>query len=253
MLNTRVIPVLLLRNKGLVKTVEFKEGKYIGDPINAVKIFNEKEVDELVFLDIMASKEQREPNFEVISDIATECFMPFGYGGGIRSIEHIKKLFSLGVEKAIINSYAIENPSFIKEASDFFGSQSIVVSIDVKKSLMGKYKVYDSSKNKLTDLDPVEFSIKMESSGCGEIFLNSVDRDGTMKGYGIELIRKVTDKVNIPVIACGGAGKLEDLRDAVKQGNASAVAAGSLFVFQGKHRAVLINYPTQKELEKIFK
>ncbi len=252
MLNTRVIPVLLLKNKGLVKTVEFKEGKYIGDPINAVKIFNEKEVDELIFLDIMASKEQREPNFETIRDIATECFMPFGYGGGIRNIEHIKQIFSLGTEKAIINSYAIENPSFIKEASDFFGSQSIVVSVDVKKSLTGKYKVYDSSKNKLTNLDPVEFSIKMEYLGCGEIFLNSVDRDGTMKGYDIELIRKVTDEINIPVIACGGAGKLEDFRDAVKQGNASAVAAGSLFVFHGKHKAVLINYPAQEELEKIL-
>ncbi|OQX21576.1 MAG: imidazole glycerol phosphate synthase subunit HisF [Candidatus Altiarchaeales archaeon A3] len=252
MLNIRVIPVLLLRNKGLLKTVEFKEGKYIGDPINAVKIFNEKEVDELIFLDITASKEQREPNFEVIRDIATECFMPFGYGGGIKTIQHIKKLFSLGVEKAVINSYAIENPSFIKEASDFFGSQSIVVSIDVKKSLMGKYKVYNCSKNKLTDLDPVEFSIKMESLGCGEIFLNSVDRDGTMKGYDIDLIKKVTNEVNIPVIACGGAGKLEDFRDAVKQGNASAVAAGSLFVFHGKYKAVLINYPSQEELEKIL-
>ncbi|PKP60581.1 MAG: imidazole glycerol phosphate synthase subunit HisF [Candidatus Altiarchaeales archaeon HGW-Altiarchaeales-1] len=252
MLNTRVIPVLLLRNRGLVKTVEFKEGKYIGDPINAVKIFNEKEVDELIFLDITASKEQREPNFDLIYDIATECFMPFGYGGGIKTIQHIKKLFSSGAEKAVINSCAIENPSFIKEASDFFGSQSIVVSIDVKKSLTGKYKVYDSSKDKLTDLDPVDFCIKMESLGCGEIFLNSVERDGIMKGYDIELIEKVANAVNIPVIACGGAGKLEDFRDAVKQGNASAVAAGSLFVFYGKHKAVLINYPSQEELEKIL-
>jgi len=252
MLNTRVIPVLLLRNRGLVKTVEFKEGKYIGDPINAVKIFNEKEVDELIFLDITASKEQREPNFEVIRDIATECFMPFGYGGGIKTIQHIKKLFSSGAEKAIINSSAIENPSFIKEASDFFGSQSIVVSIDVKKDFSGKYKVYDSSKDKLTDLDPVEFSIKMESLGCGEIFLNSVERDGTMEGYDMDLIKKVSNAVNIPVIACGGAGKLDDFRDAVKQGSASAVAAGSLFVFYGKHKAVLINYPSQEELEKIL-
>lgn len=252
MLSTRVIPVLLLKNKGLVKTIKFEKEKYVGDPINAVKIFNEKQVDELVFLDILASKEQRGPDFDLIYDIARECFMPFAYGGGIKTIKQIRKLFSLGAEKAVINNWAIENPSFIKQAADFFGSQSIVVSIDVKKDSAGEDKVYRATKNELTNLKPVDFALKMEAEGCGEIFLNSIEKDGTMQGYDIALIKKITSAMRIPVIACGGAGKLEDFAKAVGQGQASAVAAGSLFVFHGKHRAVLINYPSQQQLKKIL-
>lgn len=252
MLKIRVIPCLLLKNNGLVKTVKFKDPKYVGDPINAVKIFNEKEVDELIFLDITATIEKKKPNFKVISDIASECFMPFGYGGGIRDLNDVRELFNLGIEKVIINSYAFEKPLFIKEASTIFGAQSIIVSIDVKKNLFGKYEVLTHSGQKNTKLDPVKFAKQMEDMGAGELFLNSIDRDGTMQGYDFELIKKVSESVNIPVIACGGAGKLQDFDDAVKRGGASGVAAGSMFVFYGKHRAVLISYPSIRELKTIL-
>jgi cyclase len=250
MLKTRVIPCLLLKNDGLVKTVQFKHPKYVGDPINAVKIFNEKEVDELVFLDTTATVENRRPPLKLISEIATECFMPFCYGGGIRSIEDIAELFRLGVEKVSLNSYAVENPSLISRAADMFGNQSIVVSIDVKKTLFGKYRVFTHGGRKASKHDPVEFAVRMQEAGAGELFLNSIDRDGMMQGYDIDLIRRVSEAVSIPVIACGGAGSLDDFADAVKRGGASAVSAGSLFVFQGSHRAVLITYPSRKELEQ---
>lgn len=250
MLKTRVIPCLLLKNEGLVKTVQFKHPKYVGDPINAVKIFNEKEVDELVFLDTTATIENRKPPLKLISEIATECFMPFCYGGGIRSIEDIAELFKLGVEKVSLNSYAVENPSLISRAADMFGNQSIVVSIDVKKTLFGKYRVFTQGGRKASKHDPVEFAVRMQEAGAGELFLNSIDRDGTMQGYDLDLIKRVSEAVSIPVIACGGAGSLDDFAAAVKQGGASAVSAGSLFVFQGRHRAVLITYPSTKELEQ---
>lgn len=251
MRQTRVIPCLLLKNQGLVKTIKFKNPKYVGDPINAVKIFNEKEVDELIFLDTTATIENRKPTFNLLTQIASECFMPFGYGGGIRTLEHIKEILSLGVEKVAINSYAVENPAFIRSAAEYFGSQSIVVSIDVKKNLFGKYEVYTHSGRKAAKLNPVEFAVQMEKTGAGELFLSSIDRDGTMKGYDIELIKKVTKAVSIPVIVCGGAGRIEDFGDAVQKGGASAVAAGSLFVFIGPHRAVLINFPSSEELQKV--
>lgn len=252
MLKTRVIPCLLLKDKGLVKTIKFKDPKYVGDPINAVRIFNEKEVDELVFLDISASLEGRKPNFKVIGDIAAQTFMPLGYGGGIRDIEDIKTLFSIGVEKVVINSAAIDNPDIIKQASNVAGSQSIVISIDVKKNLWGKYEVYVHSGQVRTKLNPVEWAKKVESLGAGEIFLNAIDKDGTMSGYDIDLIKQVSSSVNIPVVACGGAGSLNDFLEAVKEGGASAVSAGSFFVFHGKHRAVLITYPSINELEETF-
>ncbi|MEW6608431.1 MAG: AglZ/HisF2 family acetamidino modification protein [bacterium] len=250
MLKNRVIPCLLLQNQGLVKTIRFKEPKYVGDPINAIRIFNEKEVDELIFLDIIASKVGRSPNFEILQNIVGECFMPLCYGGGISRLEDIQKIFSLGVEKISINSFALKNIDFIKQASEIFGSQSIVVTIDVKKNFLEKYKVYDHTRNKITDIDPVEFAITTQEMGAGEILLNSVDRDGTQGGYDIDLITKITNVLSIPVIAMGGAGKIDDFVDAVKKGNASAVAAGSMFVFHGKHRAVLITYPEYQELEK---
>ncbi|HEY9634160.1 MAG TPA: AglZ/HisF2 family acetamidino modification protein [Coleofasciculaceae cyanobacterium] len=252
MLKTRVIPCLLLRNRGLVKTIKFKNPSYVGDPINTVRIFNEKEVDELIFLDITATSENKKPPFKLLSEIASECFMPFTYGGGIRSLEDIQTLFSLGAEKVAINSYAVENPTFIREAADLSGSQSIVVSMDVKKNFWGKYEVYSHRNGKLIKLDPVEFAVQMEQMGAGEILLTSVDRDGMMEGYDIELIKNVTNTVSIPVIACGGAGKLEDFREAVEVGGASAVAAGSLVVYQGRNRAVLINFPIKEELKKIL-
>lgn len=252
MVRTRVIPCLLLRNRGLVKTVKFKNSTYLGDPINIVKIFNDKEVDELIFLDITATIEQKKPPFKLLSEIASECFMPLGYGGGIRSLEDVKEILSLGVEKVAINSYAVENPSFVRAAADLAGSQSIVVSIDVKKSLFGKYEVMTHNGRKATGLDPLKFAVEMEKMGAGELFLNSIDRDGTMQGYDLELIRRVAEAVSIPVVACGGARSVKDLGDVVKKGGASAAAAGSMFVFHGPHRAVLINFPTPQELGMVF-
>lgn len=246
------MPCLLLKNQGLVKTVKFKNPKYVGDPINALKIFNEKEVDELIILDTTATVENRKPPFRLLTQIAGECFMPFSYGGGIRTLEDIKKILGLGVEKVSINSYAVENPAFIKSAAEYFGSQSIIVAIDVKKTLFNKHEVFTHGGTKARRLDPVEFANQMEEMGAGEIFLNSIDRDGTMKGYDIELIKKVSESVSIPVIACGGAGKIDDFVEAVRKGRASAVAAGSLFVFIGPHRAVLINFPEPVELQNVL-
>jgi cyclase len=252
MLTTRMIPCLLLRNQGLVKTVKFKDPRYVGDPINAVRIFNAKEVDELTFLDITATVEKRPPQFKLLSEIAGECFMPLGYGGGIRTVEDIREILSVGMEKVIINSYAVENPAFIRQAADLFGSQSVVVSMDVKRTFFGKYELYTHGGKKPTGRDPVSFAVEMQQMGAGELFLNSIDRDGTMQGYDIDLIKKVTESVSIPVIACGGAGGLDDFADAVDKGGASAVAAGSFFVFQGKHRAVLISFPSPEELQRTF-
>jgi cyclase len=250
MLKRRTIPCLLLKDKGLVKTIKFKNPKYIGDPINAVKIFNDKEVDELIFLDITATIEKRNPQFDLIKDIARECFMPFAYGGGIRNIDDARKMLKLGAEKIVINTYALENPEFIKKASAIFGSQSVVVSIDVKKNWLGKPLIYSHSGTKNTNIDPLEFVRKVEKKGAGELFINSIDKDGTMHGYDLNLIKNISETVDIPVIVCGGAGKLPDFRDAIEMGGASAVAAGSMFVFHGPHRAVLINYPSQEEIKK---
>jgi imidazole glycerol-phosphate synthase subunit HisF len=252
MYRTRVIPSLLLKNQGLVKTVKFKNPTYLGDPINVVRIFNDKEVDELVLLDIAATTEQRKPNFDLIARIAGECFMPLGYGGGIRCLEDIRRLLAIGIEKVIINSYAVENSSFIRTAADEVGSQSVVVSIDVKKSRWGKQEIVLYRGTKGTGLEPAGFVREMAALGAGEILLNSVDRDGTMQGYDLDLINRVSQAVNIPVVACGGAGSVQDLVRAVNTGGASAAAAGSLFVFQGRHRAVLISYPDPKELQTAF-
>jgi cyclase len=252
MLRTRVIPCLLLKNRGLVKTIRFKDPSYLGDPINIVKIFNDKEVDELFFLDITATLENRRPLFDLLSKITTECFMPLGYGGGIRHLEDVKTILSLGVEKIVVNSYAVENPSFLKAAADLAGSQSVVASIDVKKNLYGEYEVFTRSGHKASGLNPVKFAVEMEKQGAGELLLTSIDRDGTMEGYDLDLIRQVSRAVSIPVVACGGAATVQDLGQVIRQGSASAAAAGSMFVFQGPHRAVLISYPTSQELRGLF-
>jgi len=252
MLRTRVIPCLLLKDLGLVKTVKFSDPKYIGDPINAVKIFNDKEVDELIFLDISATSENREPSFDLLSRISSEAFMPFSYGGGIKTIESATKILRMGAEKVIINTRAFENPEFITQLSQKFGSQSVVVSIDAKKIKEGEYKVFIKNGKEETELNPVDYAVEMKKKGAGEIFINSIDNDGIMNGYDLELIRQVSKAVNIPVIACGGAGKAEDFSSAVKAG-ASAVSAGSFFVFIGPYKAVLISYPSYKELSEILK
>jgi cyclase len=252
MLRTRVIPCLLIQNERLVKTIRFKNPSYVGDPINAIKIYNEKEVDELILVDISATVEQRAPSFKLIEQVTSECFMPLCYGGGIRTLEEIQRILTLGVEKVAINSAAVENPLFVKEAAERFGNQSIVLSLDVKKTLWGKYLIYTQGGRKATQRDPVEFARQMERMGAGEILLNSIDRDGTWEGYDVELIRAVADAVSIPVIACGGAGKIDHFSDAVKKGGASAVAAGSMVVYQGKGLGVLINFPTQDELKRVL-
>ena len=252
MLETRIIPCLLLKNKGLVKTIKFKNPIYLGDPRNVVKIFNEKEVDELIILDITATVEKRKPDFDLIREIVSEAFIPICYGGGIRSVEDVKTLFRLGVEKVSINSYAFENHDFIKELAKIYGSQSIVVSIDIKKNLLGKYGVYIYGGRKKTNIDPISYAMDLEKNGVGEILINSIDKDGTMSGYDKELVKEITQAVSIPVIACGGAGSLNDILDVVNSSNVSAVAAGSIFVYQGVHKAVLISYPSQEEIKDLF-
>jgi cyclase len=245
---TRVIPVLLLRESGLVKTVKFRDPRYVGDPINAVKIFNEKEVDELVFLDITATPAGRGPNFDLLADIAGEAFMPMAYGGGVTTIEQVKALFALGFEKVIIDSASYDSLELITVAASIYGSQSIVGCIDVRRSLFGRVELCShggTRKQSRSLVDHVQF---LERHGIGELLVNSVDRDGTRTGYDLKLLREVSSAVTVPVIACGGAGGVDDFVAAVEQGGASAVAAGSLFVFYGPHRAVLINYPERKEL-----
>ncbi|WP_443113630.1 AglZ/HisF2 family acetamidino modification protein [Herbaspirillum seropedicae] len=245
---TRVMPVLLLRGQGLVKTVKFKNPKYVGDPINAVRIFNEKEVDELVFLDIAATPEGRGPDFDLLSDIASEAFMPMAYGGGITTLEQVRRIFELGFEKVILNSAPYKNPGLIAEAAGIFGSQSVVGCVDVRKTLLGRYELCSDSGRVKEKIGLTEHLATLTRCGVGEILVNNIDRDGTMAGYDLKLLSEVSGAVTVPVIACGGAGNVDHFVQAVQDGHASAVAAGSLFVFMGPHRAVLINYPERKVL-----
>ena len=253
MYRPRIIPVLLLKGLGLVKTIRFKNERYIGDPINAVRIFNDLQADELVFVDITATKENRTISLDLVKKIGDEAFMPFAVGGGIKAVDDIKKLLSAGAEKVVINTEAYNNPELIRKAADRFGNQSIIVSIDVKKALLNKYKIYLNSGKKKAKIDLFHYLKMQESNGAGEILINSIDKDGMMNGYDIDLIKQVSQSVSIPVIACGGAGKLEDLAFAFFKGQASAVSAGSFFVYHGPRNAVLINYPEKKELNNIFK
>lgn len=249
MLIPRVIPCLLLRGTGLVKTVRFSDPKYVGDMINAVRIFNDKEVDEIVILDIEAYTGRTKINWELVTKTASEAFMPMCYGGGIRSVDEIRRLFKAGIEKVSINTALHDDPRLLEAAAKAFGSQSIVAGIDVKKGLLGRNAVMSHGGKKKRHNDVVEWARTVERAGAGEIMLTSVDRDGTQSGYDLDLIKQVTSAVRVPVIACGGAGKLEHFAQAIRSG-ASAVAAGSLFVFHGPHRAVLITYPERAELKK---
>lgn len=251
MYRPRIIPVLLLKNLGLVKTIDFKNHRYIGDPINAVKIFNDLQADELVFLDITATKEKRLISLDFVKNVGDEANMPFSVGGGIKTIDDIKLILNAGAEKVIINTSAIESPTFIKEAAAVFGSSTIVVCIDVKKKVFGGYGIYTTQGTKNTGLTPVEFSKQMQEMGAGEIIIQSIDNDGIMKGYDIELIRMVSENVTIPVVALGGAGTFNHLKEAVETGLASAAAAGSMFVYHGPRHAVLINYPSLEELQEL--
>jgi cyclase len=252
MLKARVIPCLLLRNAGLVKTVKFKNYTYIGDPINAVRIFNEMEVDELIFLDILASKERREPDYKLLGELSGECFMPLAYGGGVRTIEQMKKLFSLGIEKIALNTMAFDRPELISEGANLFGRQAVIGSIDVRRNIFGRYEVAVEDGTRRTGLDPVEYARSLEKHGVGEILITSMDRDGTWEGYDLDLIGKITSAVSVPVIASGGAGSVEDIGNVIRSGGASAAALGSMVVFQSKGLGVLIKFPSQAELSRVI-
>lgn len=252
MFRPRVIPVLLLNKDHLIKSIGFKNYNYIGDPINAVRIFNELHADELVFLDVTASKENRTVSIDLVRNIGEESDMPFCVGGGINSISQIRSIISAGAEKVIIGHYAVINPDFIKQASEEFGSSTITVCIDVKKKFLGKKRVWTMNGTRVSDFDPLDFAFIMQENGAGEVIIQSIDQDGTMKGYDLSLIKTVTEKLTIPVIALGGAGDLQDMFKAYHESYASGLAAGSMFVYYGKNKGVLINYPDKKDLELIY-
>lgn len=243
----RIIPTLLFDDKDLIKTVQFNKRTYLGDPVNAVKIFNRKGIDELSIVDIGATKKDTEPDYELLKDIASEAFMPLSYGGGIKSLEQIHSLLAIGYEKVVINTALVKTPELIIKAAEMFGSQSIVASIDAKKE-QEKYFCYIADGLERVNAEPYELALKAEKLGAGEIIINSIDNDGMMKGYDLELVRSISDRVKVPVIAIGGAGKINDLKDVLENGHAHAAAAGSMFVFYGRLKAVLITAPSEKEL-----
>ena len=251
MLKHRVIPALLLRNGGLVKTRRFKDPTYVGDPINAIRIFNEKEVDELMVLDIAASRQKREPDYALIEQFAGECFMPLAYGGGVRTVEQAQRIFASGVEKICVQTAALDNLQLVRELADRFGSQSIMVSLDIKRNWLGRAQAFAAARSKRLNTDWLELLRAFVSAGAGEVLLNSVDKDGTLSGPDLDLIRQASETINAPLIAVGGVSSLTDIKSAVQCG-ASAVAAGAFFVYHGPHRAVLITYPSYGELEQLF-
>ncbi len=252
MLRPRIIPSLLVHDNGLVKTVNFKNPKYVGDPINAVKIFNEKEVDELAVFDIDASVQGNEPNYALIEKLANQSRMPLCYGGGVKTVEQAQKIFGLGIEKIALSSAVIQNPSLITEIANRVGSQSVIVVIDVKKKLLGGYEVYIHNGKKATGVNPIKFAEEAQRLGAGEIIINSIDQDGVMKGYDMNLIDKMVENLTIPVTVLGGAGTLQDIKKVIDKHKIIGVAAGSLFVFKGVYKAVLINYPNKEEKEKLY-
>ena len=253
MLRPRIIPSLLIQDNGLVKTVNFKNPKYVGDPINAVRIFNEKEVDELAIFDIDATVKGNEPNYSLIERLASQSMMPLCYGGGVKTVEQAQRIFSLGIEKIALSSAVLQNPNLITEISDQVGAQSVIVVLDVKKKLLGGYEVYTHNGKKATGINPFKFVEEAQKLGAGEIVINSIDKDGVMKGYDLDLIAKVREKISLPMTVLGGAGSLSDIEKVIDQHGVIGVAAGSLFVFKGPYKAVLINYPTQLEKNTIFK
>ncbi len=252
MLRPRIIPCLLVHNGGLVKTVRFTEPKYVGDPINAVRIFNEKEVDELIVADIDATVLKHEPNYSMIANLASECRMPLCYAGGVKTPEQIERIISLGVEKVALSSSAIQSPEIIAESAKRVGNQSIVVVLDVKKAgWLRRYELFTHNGTKATGINPVDFAKKAESMGAGEILINSIDHDGEMKGYDLDLIEQVRDAVSLPMSVLGGAGSLNDIEELILRHRIIGAAAGSLFVFKGRFRAVLINYPSRNDKDAI--
>lgn len=251
-LRKRIIPVLLLSGDGLVKTVKFKNARYVGDPINAIRIFNDKEVDEIVVLDIKATPEARGPALNRLRDLVDECFMPLAFGGGVRSLADAQAVMACGVEKVVLNTHATADPRLVGQIAAEYGAQAVVVSIDVRKKLFGGHECVTVSGTRRAGVDPVTLARRMVEAGAGEIFINDVDRDGTMSGYDIDLVASVASQVDVPVIACGGARTVADLRQVLTSGRAAAAAAGSMFVFTGPHRAVLITYPGKDELRSLW-
>lgn len=243
----RIIPVLLINDRDMVKTVQFGRQTYLGDPVNAVKIFNRKGIDELAILDISVTKRGIGPDFELLEDIASQAFMPLSYGGGITSVEQVKRLLAIGYEKVVINTQLVRNPKLVEDIAAFAGGQSVVASIDVKR-IGGRYQCVVCDGSQVIHLGPVELAKQAQKSGAGEIFLNSVDRDGMMQGYDLNLVKSVVNAVDIPVTACGGAGDIQDLKKVLHEGKAHAAAAGSMFVYYGRLKAVLITAPSEKEL-----
>ncbi|HCN50166.1 AglZ/HisF2 family acetamidino modification protein [Chryseobacterium arthrosphaerae] len=253
MLRPRIIPSLLIQDNGLVKTVNFKTPKYVGDPINAVRIFNEKEVDELAIFDIDATAKGLEPNYSLIERIANQSRMPLCYGGGVKTVEQAQRIFGLGIEKIALSSAVLQNPQLITEIAERVGSQSVIVVLDVKKKLFGGYEVYTHNGKKSTGINPFKFVEEAQRLGAGEIVINSIDQDGVMKGYDMGLIDKIREKISLPLTVLGGAGSLNDVKQVIDKHGIIGVAAGSLFVFKGVYKAVLINYPTFEEKEKLIK
>ena len=253
MLRPRIIPSLLVQENGLVKTVNFRDPKYVGDPINAVRIFNDKEVDELAIFDIDATAMGKEPNYSLIERLASQAMMPLCYGGGVKTVEQAERIFRLGIEKIALSSVVLENSKLITEISERVGSQSVIIVLDVKKKLLGGYEVFTHNGKKATGISPIKFAKEAQRLGAGEIVINSIDKDGVMKGYDFDLITKVREKLTIPMTVLGGAGSLDDIERVIDKHGVIGVAAGSLFVFKGPYKAVLINYPTQLQKDKIFK
>ena len=252
MLRPRIIPSLLIHDKGLVKTVKFKDPKYVGDPINAVRIFNEKEVDELAVFDIDATVLGNEPDYNLIEKLANQSRMPICYGGGVRNVHQAQKIFGLGIEKIALSSAVIHNPTLISEISQKVGNQSVIVVLDVKKKIFGGYEIFTQNGKLSTGIDPVTFAIKAQELGAGEIIINSIDKDGMMKGFDMNIISKIREVVTIPITVLGGAGNINDIKKVINKYGIIGVAAGSLFVFKGKYKAVLINYPDRNIKEQIY-
>jgi cyclase len=253
MLRPRIIPSLLLHNKGLVKTLNFRSPKYVGDPINTVRIFNEKAVDELAIFDIDATVQNKEPDYLLIEKLANQSRMPLCYGGGVKTVDQAQKIFSLGIEKIALSSAVIQNPNIITQIANRVGSQSVIVVLDIKKKMLGGYEIYTHNGKKSTGINPLKFVKEVEQLGAGEILINSIDQDGVMKGYDMNLIEKVAEMISIPMTVLGGAGSIADMEKVIDTHGVIGVGAGSIFVFKGPYKAVLINYPSQTEKNKIFK
>lgn len=248
----RIIPCLLLQNRNLVKTTKFKHPIYIGDPINTIRIFNEKEADEIIILDISRDRYERGPDIQLLEELASECFMPMAYGGGVRNFEDARNVFSCGIEKIIVNRMAVFNKEELTKIIEHYGSQAVVLSIDVNKTWYGKRKIYTNGGNKAVNIPLDKYIADLQNIGIGEIFINDIDKDGTMSGYNIPLLKEVSSNSLVPVIGCGGAGSIEDIENAFCEGNVSAACAGSFFIFQGPYKAVLITYPSSQEISQLM-